>query len=418
MNIENIASYMSFFFTAKYINQNGISARNVAPNFDDKKDIFSKTAKLVNLSINHMFSNFRSFHMPKEMLSSVLQKNDISDEFVLQVNNSIKARDTNLQTAPFKRINNRNVKSISEYCSFISKSKISFNIFNNYKDFFTPITDTKTKEFISSVLIGSNFSPLNFNSIYTNSYNDYFVHRFFSENKFNNLKFFILDEEKINLFDDMSVFLNNISMLHRYNTSNEDYYSISNLFNTMHYNNDTYGYAPVIGDNIKYHINRYNITQLSKYNSYADFLILSSYNLDNIYQNVNAQNILKKCFNAVGTDENHRLSAQNVNALEDLNYINFINNDKNSFNIRIKYQKIRSYLAIESKFIEFVKFTIDNKSYFICITNSHDLFSEKGSMALDIELRLKPKVFNSSADYSNFISSLRSEATSIFGSTT
>ena len=33
------------------------------------------------------------------------------------------------------------------------------------------------------------------------------------------------------------------------------------------------------------------------------------------------------------------LSTQNVNALEDLNYINFIDNDKNSFNIRIKYQK-------------------------------------------------------------------------------
>ena len=61
----------------------------------------------------------------------------------------------------------------------------------------------------------------------------------------------------------------------------------------MHYNNDTYGYAPVVGDNIKYHINRYNITQLSKYNFMLIFLFFSSYNLDNIYQNVSAQNILK-----------------------------------------------------------------------------------------------------------------------------
>ena len=136
MSISNIIDYMSFFFVGKYINQNGISTRNLAPKIDDKKDIFSKTAKLVNLSLNEEFPKYKQPKSTVEHLSDLL-----------------KSHDAQLHFSPFKRTKTRNnVDTLASYCSFESLSSISFNLLSSLKDKTIPVLDLKTKRFLLNIL--------------------------------------------------------------------------------------------------------------------------------------------------------------------------------------------------------------------------------------------------------------------------
>lgn len=172
MSFSNIQDFMSFFFVGKYINTEGISVRNIAPSLNDKKDIFSKTAKLVNLAINHNLQsknslNYRNAENPNLEETT----NAFFDEFQIKVS-----------FQPSKRIQagtrgrNQNNLLLSDYCSFTAPCTLTAKPLARLANDFVQITNPDAKRFYGSLIAGSYIgNETLLGTVYNNYYNNHMM---------------------------------------------------------------------------------------------------------------------------------------------------------------------------------------------------------------------------------------------------
>lgn len=163
MSYANLKDYMSFFFVAKYINSNGLSSRNIAPDINSKADIYTKTAKLVNQASKHIFSKFNTL---------ILQ--NVDNDFV----NSL---DLNVFFKNSSRVKNRNqMSSLPTYSQFNSNFVTRVNFLQPKSEYIHNFNERYIKAFYLSLVFGANVTSTQlFRSVYQNNYGAVgFVNRF------------------------------------------------------------------------------------------------------------------------------------------------------------------------------------------------------------------------------------------------
>ncbi len=406
MSISNIIDYMSFFFVGKYINQNGISTRNLAPKIDDKKDIFSKTAKLVNLSLNEEFPKYKQ---PK---STVGHLSDL-----------LKSHDAQLHFSPFKRTKTRNnVDTLASYCSFESLSSISFNLLSSLKDKTIPVLDLKTKRFLLNILTGVNTESRElFNSVYSNQYSNRFVHYMASPAGVDHIKLFLIKkEDNIDYLENLNLLFANL--MQKTLANDNDAGSYLKLYTESVYNHSI-GYLrdlDILKLPNRYISYVYDTKNISKHYNIHNFLLLDNLNLDSYYPNDAHADIIKSCISKCLSTENPKLDDANLNSL-----VNFPYNGSRIIlekdlvtSLKDRYQKVTIQVAEHtSKYIQLCKTSIRGETFYILGTNTENPFDEIAKIPLNITCKLKAPSLQSSAAYEGFMTILKQNLSIIFENT-
>ncbi len=409
MSISNIIDYMSFFFVGKYINQNKISTRNLAPNIDDKKDIFSKTAKLVNLSLNEEFPKYKQPKSTVEHLSDLL-----------------KSHDAQLHFSPFKRTKIRNnVNTLASYCSFESLSSISFNLLAPLKEKIIPVLDLKTKRFLLNILTGVNTESRElFNSVYSNQYSNRFVHYMASPANPDNIDkiklFLIKKEDNTDYLENLNLLFANLmqKMLANPNDAGSDLrlYTDSMYHHSIGYVRD----LDILKLPNRYISYVYDTKDISKHYTVSNFLLLDNLNLDPYYPNDAHADIIKSCISKCLSTENPKLDDANLNSL-----VNFPYNGSRIIlekdlvtSLKDRYQKVTIQVAEHtSKYIQLCKTSIRGETFYILGTNTENPFDEIAKIPLHITCKLKAPSLQSSAAYESFMTILKQNLSIIFENT-
>lgn len=406
MSISNIIDYMSFFFVGKYINQNGISTRNLAPKIDDKKDIFSKTAKLVNLSLNEEFPKYKQPKSTVEHLSDLL-----------------KSHDAQLHFSPFKRTKTRNnVDTLASYCSFESLSSISFNLLFSLKEKTIPVLDLKTKRFLLNILTGVNTESRElFNSVYSNQYSNRFVHYMASPAGVDHIKLFLIKkEDNIDYLENLNLLFANLMQKILANDNDAGYYL--KLYTQSVYNHST-GYLrdlDILKLPNRYISYVYDTKNISKHYNINNFLLLDNLNLDSYYPNDAHADIIKSCISKCLSTENPKLDDKNLNSL-----VNFPYNGSRIIlekdlvtSLKDRYQKVTLHTNEHvSKYIQLCKTSIRGETFYILGTNTENPFDEIARIPLNITCKLKAPSLQSSAAYEGFMTILKQNLSIIFENT-
>ena len=406
MSISNIIDYMSFFFVGKYINQNGISTRNLAPKIDDKKDIFSKTAKLVNLSLNEEFPKYKQPKSTVEHLSDLL-----------------KSHDAQLHFSPFKRTKTRNnVDTLASYCSFESLSSISFNLLSSLKEKTIPVLDLKTKRFLLNILTGVNTESRElFNSVYSNQYSNRFVHYMASPAGVDHIKLFLIKkEDNIDYLENLNLLFANLMQKILANDNNAGSYL--KLYTESVYNHSI-GYLrdlDILKLPNRYISYVYDTKNISKHYNIHNFLLLDNLNLDSYYPNDAHADIIKSCISKCLSTENPKLDDKNLNSL-----VNFPYNGSRIIlekdlvtSLKDRYQKVTIQVAEHtSKYIQLCKTSIRGETFYILGTNTENPFDEIAKIPLNITCKLKAPSLQSSAAYEGFMTILKQNLSIIFENT-
>lgn len=406
MSISNIIDYMSFFFVGKYINQNGISTRNLAPKIDDKKDIFSKTAKLVNLSLNEEFPKYKQPKSTVEHLSDLL-----------------KSHDAQLHFSPFKRTKTRNnVDTLASYCSFESLSSISFNLLSSLKEKTIPVLDLKTKRFLLNILTGVNTESLElFNSVYSNQYANRFVHYMASPAGVDHIKLFLIKkEDNIDYLENLNLLFANL--MQKTLANDNDAGSYLKLYTESVYNHSI-GYLrdlDILKLPNRYISYVYDTKNISKHYNINNFLLLDNLNLDPYYPNDAHADIIKSCISKCLSTENPKLDDKNLNSL-----VNFPYNGSRIIlekdlvtSLKDRYQKVTIQVAEHtSKYIQLCKSSIRGETFYILGTNIENPFDEIAKIPLNITCKLKAPSLQSSAAYEGFMTILKQNLSIIFENT-
>lgn len=138
MSMQNILPFMSFFFVAKYANQNGITARNVAPNYDSLADIYSKTAKSFNSSIKHELMKYNAVSPD---LGTV--------ELTLPI-------DVSMHDSSRIKQNVHRAGSLNQYCTFQTVMKYDIDLLSPYRNEAILVTNGTIRNFYLSLIFGAN----------------------------------------------------------------------------------------------------------------------------------------------------------------------------------------------------------------------------------------------------------------------
>lgn len=406
MSISNIIDYMSFFFVGKYINQNGISTRNLAPKIDDKKDIFSKTAKLVNLSLNEEFPKYKQPKSTVEHLSDLL-----------------KSHDAQLHFSPLKRTKTRNnVDTLASYCSFESLSSISFNLLSSLKEKTIPVLDLKTKRFLLNILTGVNTESRElFNSVYSNQYSNRFVHYMASPAGVDHIKLFLIKkEDNIDYLENLNLLFANLMQKILANDNNAGSYL--KLYTESVYNHSI-GYLrdlDILKLPNRYISYVYDTKNISKHYNIHNFLLLDNLNLDSYYPNDAHADIIKSCISKCLSTENPKLDDKNLNSLVNFPYNGYrIILEKDLVtSLKDRYQKVTIQVAEHtSKYIQLCKSSIRGETFYILGTNIENPFDEIAKIPLNITCKLKAPSLQSSAAYEGFMTILKQNLSIIFENT-
>ena len=193
MSFSNIQDYMSFFFIGKYVNGENISVRNIAPSLEDRKDILSKTAKLVNLAINFNLT-------PKNSLNYTNPENP---ELEASTNAFLNEFQVNVGFAAAKRRSttgrNNNPLALSTYCKFRSEGLITAKPLGNLANDFVQITDVNARRFYGSLIAGAYIGNTNtVRAAYEHYYGNHMTHFFTAlgtENQFASYKMMMFNKE-------------------------------------------------------------------------------------------------------------------------------------------------------------------------------------------------------------------------------
>lgn len=138
MSMQNILPFMSFFFVTKYANQNGITARNVAPNYDSLADIYSKTAKSFNSSIKHELMKYNAVSPD---LGTV--------ELTLPI-------DVSMHDSSRIKQNVHRAGSLNQYCTFQTVMKYDIDLFSTYRNEAILVNSATIRNFYLSLMFGAN----------------------------------------------------------------------------------------------------------------------------------------------------------------------------------------------------------------------------------------------------------------------
>ncbi len=164
MNYANVRDFMSFFFVGKYVNSNNISARNIAPDINSKPDIYTKTAKLVNMATKSIFSKYNALDKDRLVLSNVIRGETI-DQFIADADPVVL-----LKNAARKKNRTQNT-SLTSYAQFSYEYFIKLCFLQARLDTIELFNDDYVKRFYLSLLFGANIvSPELFGTVYRNSY--------------------------------------------------------------------------------------------------------------------------------------------------------------------------------------------------------------------------------------------------------
>ena len=417
MSYANLKDFMSFFFVAKYINGNGLSSRNIAPDINSKADIYTKTAKLVNQVSKHVFSKFNTL---------ILENTD--DAFVNPLNLHVSFNNSS-------RIKNRNqMSSLPAYSQFNSNFVTRVNFLQPKAEYIHDFNERYIKSFYLSLIFGANITSTQlFRSVYQNNYAAVgFINRFNDNPDSVSVAYFDSEAEIERYLAKYFITLSDISNAstclriagnpadnfvirssgNQYVFNNVDYYvdNASGLFNNNINNNNN----AVIGSSVAFNIDgtQTPLTPLSDDNSVVE-LSYQYLDIADFYNNEMSANIT----------EAHRSFINNENIPTKLDNISYKNNAHAntrvmlSLNSRLgnirRYQDAHNYGY--SPFIRIVKIKFDNnKIGYILFTNIDDYKRVNLYLKGEFNFVFKQIAYLSSDNFNTAVDSLNTRLLQLF----
>lgn len=416
MSISNIVDYMSFFFIAKYVNSSGISARNVAPDFEDKKDIYSKAAKLINSTINLEFAKYK---FPKKLLPEEenVDKNTL-------VNTLFGLHDAKVNFQPLKRVKSNNQNTLSSYCQYKSTSTLDFNLLSSFKDFAIPITEIQTKNFFVNLLTGVDVSnPVLFRAVYPGSYYSRHVNNFTNSEYIDNLKMFLF-KKPLNVRVDnpnhiIAIMMSAVSGKNILNSDAASPFSYEMVSNGINH----YSYGGSNPDDIispdNYSIYYYNVNAISRNNTRTDFVVLDNMKI-NDYYSPHYVGIIHSCLVSCLNNEDHKLSPKNIEDIKNLTFQHVPANisDEETAN-RVRHSLKEKFFKFPAsgfygKYIHICRLLINHEYVYFCMTNVENVFEERAKVVLTTNFRVNNNALTSSENFKNAMLGLNESLNNYF----
>jgi len=407
MSIQNIVPYMSFFFAAKYANINGITARNIAPKIDSIPDIYTKTAKITNTCIKHIFSKYKNINLPV----LIDRFNDERLKESVRTTLSIVPSSFVLSDCHRNKINAMRAGNINEYCSFNLHSFVNYQLMTPHIPAAISITNQDYINFYLSLVVGANISSTTLlNVAYHDhwrnaSFSDY-VHRLSSPVTFGDHSLICFNGH--NEFDQILIDMRNVincqpNLVITNNTQNENHLSIRGFSSRLRHN-----------------VNHYQETFSCTYDSSEAFDNSHNYsfcfrtiNFSNYYNeeefehisNINSAVISNIADGSIFDEINYKYLANGQD--DNANNLTLHNNFGGSYYDRTTGIKYYTYFY-------FYKLIFADRVITLLFSNRRNPMNLPASFYYKYDIRFLEGAYNSSASYQNVMNLLESSIASIF----
>lgn len=393
MNIANFIDYMSFFFVGKYVNTNNISTRNIAPDLDNKKDIYQKTAKLINMALNDFFSKKYSFSCNQNVFINLAFLNTFNSFTPETLVSDFSSVDLNINlTKSERRKSNNQLESLANYTRYTNALEFSISPFTKNINNFIKVTDEHSLSFLMKMIF-----CIDINSTTYPSYSGTSVTNFINKLRNNEINVFISKRKYTNSFFNVLQFISN--KLRFYSLIRPDIpntgFNLNPSLRFLH--------SPMVRFSLFNPRDDDYQSKKSFHSSILDktrckTLELVSLDLDKFYQEGHHKDGLIKNINLI----------QN-NSKIDLNFIHELVNNHESGSVSLKKTSVFSeyiegfYYIYRNPIDLFISLKNGDEEYDILLSSSQDLINKSYEFSVGQEVSF---CVNSFSSYPNFSASI------------